>query len=446
MSPSRAPRRGTSKRAEAVFHRADGQHRQEHPLPVCRQLRAKPDGRGARAQAPRRAGRRAERGERADEGELPRDRGRARGRGRSHDPSLEAGGGDRSRHRRHGDHALRRGRLPRLPRRRATGNTSARSWPPSTDDPSVPARRTGWRAGPQDRARPVQGRLARLEALLDLPRGPAPHELHASVRVNDLPRSTRFYAWLFGAEPGEWTHRYSIFVRPELRGGAASRPRSEGPPLSARGTRDPGEHPLRRAPRRRSLPRARALGTRPLECSARTRRRVADPSPCVRERSARGGRSRPRGRALPLAPGPPATAMLRSGRRKPRLNRARTSRRRARRAARWARSRGGERVAVRQRRPRALPSPRRHSMWPRAPARRARAPPHPWGSPGRLCRPRTPRRAAACRGSPGTPGLRGPKGPRGRTCPRAQGVRLARGAHRGRPTGLLPATARRGAA
>jgi catechol 2,3-dioxygenase-like lactoylglutathione lyase family enzyme len=36
------------------------------------------------------------------------------------------------------------------------------------------------------------------------------------VRVKDLAKSTRFYAWLLGAEPKEWTHRYSTFVRPEL--------------------------------------------------------------------------------------------------------------------------------------------------------------------------------------------------------------------------------------
>lgn len=63
----------------------------------------------------------------------------------------------------------------------------------------------------------IQGRLEVLAALLDVPVGPHPLEFHASVRVKDLARSTRFYAWLFGAPPREWTHRYSTFVRPELR-------------------------------------------------------------------------------------------------------------------------------------------------------------------------------------------------------------------------------------
>lgn len=63
----------------------------------------------------------------------------------------------------------------------------------------------------------IDGRLAVLEALLETPPGPRPHEFHASVRVKDLPASTRFYAWLLGAPPKEWTHRYSIFVRPDLK-------------------------------------------------------------------------------------------------------------------------------------------------------------------------------------------------------------------------------------
>lgn len=63
----------------------------------------------------------------------------------------------------------------------------------------------------------IQGRLEVFEALLDVPEGPRPQEFHASVRVKNLARSTRFYSWLLGGEPKEWTHRYSTFVRPELR-------------------------------------------------------------------------------------------------------------------------------------------------------------------------------------------------------------------------------------
>jgi protein-tyrosine-phosphatase/catechol 2,3-dioxygenase-like lactoylglutathione lyase family enzyme len=63
----------------------------------------------------------------------------------------------------------------------------------------------------------IRGRIEVLAALLDVPSGPQPSEFHASVRVNDLAKSTRFYAWLLGAAPKEWTHRYSTFVHPSLR-------------------------------------------------------------------------------------------------------------------------------------------------------------------------------------------------------------------------------------
>lgn len=63
----------------------------------------------------------------------------------------------------------------------------------------------------------IQGRLEVLAALLDVPTGPRPEEFHVSVRVRSLPASARFYTWLFGAPPKEWTHRYATFVRPELR-------------------------------------------------------------------------------------------------------------------------------------------------------------------------------------------------------------------------------------
>jgi catechol 2,3-dioxygenase-like lactoylglutathione lyase family enzyme len=63
----------------------------------------------------------------------------------------------------------------------------------------------------------LQGRIAVLAALRDLPAGPAPLEFHASVRVTDLARSVRFYAWLLGLPPKEWTHRYATFLLPEQR-------------------------------------------------------------------------------------------------------------------------------------------------------------------------------------------------------------------------------------
>jgi protein-tyrosine-phosphatase/catechol 2,3-dioxygenase-like lactoylglutathione lyase family enzyme len=91
-------------------------------------------------------------------------------------------------------------------------------WPipdPASKDPAL-SRETLLERFRAARAQ-IDGRLAVLEALLEIPPGPQPHEFHASVRVTDLAASTRFYAWLLGAPPREWTHRYSIFVRPDLQ-------------------------------------------------------------------------------------------------------------------------------------------------------------------------------------------------------------------------------------
>ena len=63
----------------------------------------------------------------------------------------------------------------------------------------------------------LQARIEVLAGLIDLPEGPRPEEFHASVRVANLARSTRFYSWLLATEPKEWTHRYATFVHPSLR-------------------------------------------------------------------------------------------------------------------------------------------------------------------------------------------------------------------------------------
>jgi len=60
----------------------------------------------------------------------------------------------------------------------------------------------------------LEGRIRILAALYALPPGPAGTECHASLRVQDLPQSVRFYAWLLGVEPKEWTHRYATFIEP----------------------------------------------------------------------------------------------------------------------------------------------------------------------------------------------------------------------------------------
>lgn len=63
----------------------------------------------------------------------------------------------------------------------------------------------------------LRARLQVLQALRDVPEGPDPQEFHASIRVPDLPEAARFYTWLLGLPPTEWTHRYATFVSPALR-------------------------------------------------------------------------------------------------------------------------------------------------------------------------------------------------------------------------------------
>lgn len=63
----------------------------------------------------------------------------------------------------------------------------------------------------------IRARLEVLSALRDVPEGPDPHEFHASIRVPDLPAAARFYTWLLGVTPKEWTHRYVTFVSEALR-------------------------------------------------------------------------------------------------------------------------------------------------------------------------------------------------------------------------------------
>jgi arsenate reductase len=91
-------------------------------------------------------------------------------------------------------------------------------WPiadPAADsDDVLPERRLdGFRAARDQ----IRGRLEVLAALADLPPGSAPAEFHASIRVRDLAQSARFYAWLLGIQPREWTHRYVTFVHTDLR-------------------------------------------------------------------------------------------------------------------------------------------------------------------------------------------------------------------------------------
>jgi arsenate reductase len=146
---------------------------------------------------------RAERGQRAVDGEPVRDRGDARGRRRPDGaPSKSVQTID----------AATVGTVITLCAEEVCPvflGKARRHWPiqdPASKDSSIPRARC-WRGfAARDQ---IQARLEVLAALLDLPEGPQAQEFHASVRVKDLATSTRFYAWLLGAEPKEWTHRYS---------------------------------------------------------------------------------------------------------------------------------------------------------------------------------------------------------------------------------------------
>ncbi|HSP77070.1 MAG TPA: VOC family protein, partial [Myxococcaceae bacterium] len=71
--------------------------------------------------------------------------------------------------------------------------------------------------GPNDRAEDLRGKLEErlriLKDVLSIGESPRMAEFHASIRVRDLAASARFYTWLFGLPPKEWTHRYVTFLR-----------------------------------------------------------------------------------------------------------------------------------------------------------------------------------------------------------------------------------------
>lgn len=97
------------------------------------------------------------------------------------------------------------------------GNVQRLHWgiaDPASNDPSLTSEdlRARFRIARDQ----IRGRVEILSSLLDVPEGPPSEEFHSSVRVSNLPASTRFYAWLLGIWPKEWTHRYATFIRPDL--------------------------------------------------------------------------------------------------------------------------------------------------------------------------------------------------------------------------------------
>jgi arsenate reductase len=80
--------------------------------------------------------------------------------------------------------------------------------PPSEEEQLEPYRRA------RDQ---LHMRLEVLSALRNIPTSPTAQEFHASIRVPSLPEAARFYSWLLGVAPKEWTHRYVTFVSEVLR-------------------------------------------------------------------------------------------------------------------------------------------------------------------------------------------------------------------------------------
>jgi catechol 2,3-dioxygenase-like lactoylglutathione lyase family enzyme len=74
--------------------------------------------------------------------------------------------------------------------------------------------------GPNDQAGMITDKLEEririLKAVERIQPVDAGSESHASIRVHDLAESSRFYCWLYGVPPKEWTHRYVTIHRPEI--------------------------------------------------------------------------------------------------------------------------------------------------------------------------------------------------------------------------------------
>jgi len=74
--------------------------------------------------------------------------------------------------------------------------------------------------GPNDTSDSIKDKLSEririLKEVMAVEKSPAAQELHGSIRVHDLAISSKFYCWLFGISPKEWTHRYVTFHRKDI--------------------------------------------------------------------------------------------------------------------------------------------------------------------------------------------------------------------------------------
>ena len=75
--------------------------------------------------------------------------------------------------------------------------------------------------GPHDTSNDLEFKLEErvriLESILSLKSIPLSKEFHGSIRVHNLAKSAKFYTWLFGLPPKEWTHRYVTFYRDDTK-------------------------------------------------------------------------------------------------------------------------------------------------------------------------------------------------------------------------------------
>lgn len=75
--------------------------------------------------------------------------------------------------------------------------------------------------GPNDTSSDLKAKIIeRIKILKSLQNITSPQtelEFHGSIRVSDLSQSCRFYTWLFGVPPKEWTHRYVTFHRRDTK-------------------------------------------------------------------------------------------------------------------------------------------------------------------------------------------------------------------------------------
>ena len=80
--------------------------------------------------------------------------------------------------------------------------------PASTDATlSAEAQRSRFRCAREE----IGARITVLAELLEIPPGPVSRAGHVRLETGDLARSTRFYAWLLGTWPSDWTAQSVIF-------------------------------------------------------------------------------------------------------------------------------------------------------------------------------------------------------------------------------------------